>query len=109
MSALLTLLRATSLSALNIVELMGQRELAELTQTDLELELSRRVHDVLSPFVGNVDAFNAVLETNGGLVTGSAALKVVLGSVTWSPQDLDIAVPENEPCEVRFTACLVWS
>ena len=65
--------------------------------TVLKKVLSDRIDSLMRPYArdGKTAELRSLLRTVEGMITGSTALKCLLGDVDWRPTDLDIVVPEG--------------
>ncbi len=60
------------------------------------VHLRNRYENCLRPFVSDIARFDSLLLRHGAIVSGSVALHFFLPRTLWSPNDLDIYVPEAE-------------
>ncbi|KII82798.1 hypothetical protein PLICRDRAFT_47483 [Plicaturopsis crispa FD-325 SS-3] len=54
--------------------------------------LQKRVLDVVTPFFADAPDFLRVLQSTNAIVSGSSALRVIVGRADWHPRDMDIYV-----------------
>ncbi len=58
--------------------------------------LRERYQKCVRPFVRDIALFDSLLVRHGAVVSGSVALHYFLPRATWTPNDLDIYVPESD-------------
>ena len=73
------------------------RRLSSSVREILSNELQNRFDVLLMPYTrdGKTADLRTLLRKTEGIITGSTALKYLMGGASWTPTDLDIAVPRG--------------